>query len=166
MKIPKDRKKLVRLFTRLGEKHPEEWADAQIRDPKQIYRYLFLRQAWTKVGADGDESWIDEQIEYSRKHPDRPFAGLGKALENCLAAGARRVDLVEIVRCKEVMLLHAICYLLEDPSFGDVPAAIEEIGWGLFPAVDEEPCGQRIGGLQESLLALDPTDREMRPKAV
>jgi hypothetical protein len=58
--------------------------------------------------------------------------------------------------------LFNICYLLDDPNFAE--QELEEFAWGLFE-VDENdnPIGARIGSLHESVLATDPTGREMRP---
>jgi hypothetical protein len=129
----------------------------------QLLRYLFLKQAWSRIIADGDSSWIDREIDNGQQYPNRPYAGLGLALARCLDKGASREDLSEIARCIQAQTLFDVGYLIDGPAYG-VPG-LEGLMWGLFQTdEDGKPFGPQIGGLHESVLELDPTGREMRPK--
>ena len=153
---------LTELLTRLGASDPSAWARSEIEeDIPQLARYLFLRQAWTHVVADGDTTWIDAWRELAAQSPHAPCAGIGPALERLLAAGARPEDIATVVRVMQYSTLFGLCYLLDDP--GDVEPEVSEVAWALVEVDDEGTVGRHIGALQESLLETDPSGREMRP---
>lgn len=156
---------LSELFRRLGAHEPEQWAHSQAAEGiPQLLRFLFLKDAWSFVYPDGDSSWIDRQIESATKDPEAPYAGLGHALAKCRAAAVSDEDLTEIARCLQAQMIFDIGYLLDAGSLTDVSDE-EEVTWGLFQT-DEAgvPFGPAVGGLHESVLEMDPTGREMRPK--
>jgi len=164
MNIPNKLPDLIELFRRLGAPDPEAWAKSQTDEGiQQLHRYLFLRQAWSAVVSEQDKAWIEQSLAATRQDPDAPFAGVGRALANLLATGARREDLVDLVRGMQVQTMYRICYLLGDPSF-DEPE-LDDLGWSLVvESDDEQATRQYIGGLHESVLETDPTGREMRPR--
>lgn len=156
---------LIEFFTQAGADDPEGWARSEFDEGiNQRGRYIFLRQAWEHVIADGSTSWIDSSIAATHRSPDDPYAGEGAALERLLAAGASREDLSELVRNVQAEFLGSICYLLEDP--GVLPEVAKDFSWGLFMTDDDgNPLVplMDISGLHESVLETDPTGREMRP---
>jgi hypothetical protein len=155
---------LVALFRRLGAPSPEDWAYSQVREGiPQLARFVFLKQAWSNVVPEGDTAWIETAIRSAQVQPDAPFSGMGGALARCKAVGASPDDLTEIARCAQAELLFAIAYLLEGPQ-NDLDTGVD-ISWGLFETDEHgHPTKSRIGDLHESVLELDPTGREMRPK--
>jgi hypothetical protein len=155
---------LVDLFRRLGAPSPEDWARSQVTEGiPQLARFLFLKQAWSNVVPEGNTAWIEDEIRSAKVRPNDPYAGLGAALARCKAAGASPDDLTEIARCVQAGLLFAIAFLLEGPP-GD-PDIDVDVSWGLFETDERgHPTKHRIGDLHESVLELDPTGREMRPK--
>jgi hypothetical protein len=155
--------RLTHLFKIAGATDPHVWAKSEIDEGiPQLARFLFLRQAWRLVVADGDVSWIDREIQRSKQQPDVPGAGLGHALSRLLSSGANREDLTELVRTAQWQLLHGMCYQLEDPSIEE--SELDHVAWGLFEVDEEGRAGRPIHGLHESVLETDPTGREMRPK--
>lgn len=163
MKIPKNLGKLTKLFEKLGAPVPEDWARSQIEeDSPQLQRFLFLRQAWAEVLGDEEVEWVDAMIEVAEDDPSEPFAGVGLALKRAVAAGVAKQDLVDIARGVQAELLFQFCCLLDDPGLSE--PEVEDLEWGLFE-VDEngDPIPTRIERLQEDVLAMDPTGREMRP---
>ena len=155
---------LVDLFRRLGAPSPEGWAHSQVTEGiPQLARFLFLKEAWSNVVPEGNTAWIENAIRSAQVQPNAPYAGLGSALARCKAAGASPDDLTEIARCVQAELLFAIAYLLEGPPDGlDIDV---DVSWGLFETDQRgDPTKTRIGDLHESVLELDPTGREMRPK--
>lgn len=165
MPIPTSEAELVELFRQLGAIKPEEWAHSQVSEGiPQLLRFLFLKSAWSKVAVEGETEWIDREIAYARSHPGKPFAGLGVALANCRTKGVSADDLNEMARCLQAQMLFSIAYLLEGPPYE--PGPLEDVSWGLFQLDEHEsPIGNRIGGLHESVLSIDPTGREMRPRS-
>jgi hypothetical protein len=147
---------------------PESWAESQLQHGiPQYARFVFLRQAWKEVIADGHTSWIDKLIKVSALRPDAPGAGIGPALSRLLAAGASRKDIAEVVRVMQWELLFSFCYLLSDPGKVEYPSSdVPRVHWALFE-VDEngEPL-HPISGLHESVLGTDPSGREMRPRKI
>lgn len=158
---------LTRVFRHLGADDPEGWARSQVReDIPQLHRFLFLRQAWRQVIGEDDDGWIDNRIAAYQRHPDEPYAGAGRALERLLALGADRADIVDLVRAMQAELLFGFCYQLDDPDlYGDTEERVSTLGWALVATDAEgEPTSQVIDGLHESVLEMDPTRREMRPR--
>lgn len=163
--IPKSLPALTKLFARLGAPNPEAWAESQLHDGvPQLARFLFLRQAWREVLADGDTSWIDSWIEESRGAPDAPYAGVGAALARLRSSGADDRDLTELVRGMQAQLLFALCYQLEGP--GELEPGVQDVLWALVQINEDGEVLGHIGGLHESVLETDPTGREMRPRPV
>lgn len=153
---------LTELLTRLGTTDPAAWARSEVEeDIPQVARYLFLRQAWRHVVADGDLTWIEAWRNLAAQSPAAPCAGIGPALERLLAAGARPADLATVVRVMQYSTLFGLCYLLDDP--GEVELDVGELGWALVEVDEEGTVGRHIGALHESLLETDPSGREMRP---
>ena len=165
-----DRKirELARHFREFGVDDAEGWARSQVREEIPHYaRYVFLRGAWQGVVDEGDTSWIDTVIRESRQHPHDPCAGAGPALERILAAGATREDIAELARVMQYEALYALTYQLAEPAIVDYPSeATPRVSWALFEVDGQGRPGRPIGALHESLGAVDPTGRGMRPKGV
>ena len=157
-------KELTALFAKLGASDPEGWAQSQIDEGiPQLARYLFLRQAWRQVVVnEGDSGWIDNQIAAAARRPDDPYAGVGHALAKLRARGATDEELTDVVRGTQAEALFGFCYLLGDP--GELEPEVADMAWSL---VQLDAQGEPIGAIQslhESVLELDPTGREMRPR--
>ncbi len=163
--IPESEEELTEIFRRLGAKSPESWARSQVTEGiPQLLRFLFLQQAWSRIIAEGETSWIDREISNAKTHPDRPYAGLGLALARCVEKGTGKEDLSEIARCIQARTLFDIGYLIDGPA--RTTRGLEGLTWGLFQTdEDRNPIGSQVVGLHESVLELDPTGREMRPKS-
>jgi len=163
MAIPQSVPELTALFERLGARDPESWASSQIDSHiPQLHRYLFLRQCWQHVMGENSIGWIDSHIQQAEKNPLEPFSGVGSALKRVIAAGGTHEDLSEIARGVQVELLFQLCYLLDDNGLSE--PELNGIGWGLLQTDEEGNPQGPIGALHESVLELDPTGREMRPK--
>ncbi len=158
-----NQQELAATFRILGARDPENWARSQVEEGiPQLARFVFLRQAWRLIVQEDDSSWIDASIDRAKLHSDEPYAGVGHALRRLRARGATNEELTDVVRGMQAELLHSICYLLEDP--GDVEPEAGDIGWVLAQVDQEGNALGTIGGLHESVLATDPTGREMRPR--
>ena len=165
MPIPNDMQELTALFERIGAEEPESWAASQIEEGiPQLLRFMFLKQAWEYVIMDDDHSWIQSEIDRSDKNPNYPYSGLGIALKRCLSKGVDEADLTEMARCLQAEMISNLGYLIGDSAYA-MDEEIKDVSWGLFQ-IDEEgnPYGPKISGINESVLELDPTGREMCPK--
>jgi hypothetical protein len=162
--IPTDLKQLTDLFRRIGADRPDEWATSQVTEGiNQLHRYMFLRQMWRCVIDENDHKWIDKFVNEAVQRPHDPYAGIGHALARLLSCGARREDLVDVVRGMQALVLSEFCYVLDDPSIEERELA--DLGWSLVETTpDFAPTRNIIGGLHESVLETDPTGREMRPR--
>jgi len=165
--LPSTERELAELFRQLGAPSPEAWAHSQVTEGiPQLMRFLFLKHAWSNVVSEGDNMWIDNAIRLAKARPGLPYAGLGAALVRCRAAGVSSEDLTEIARCLQAEMLFAITCLLDDGPPDESGPGIN-VSWGLFETDEHgNPTGSHIGGLHESVLELDPTGREMRPKSI
>jgi hypothetical protein len=164
MKTPKDIVKLTELFRKLGARNPEGWARSQIEEGiPQFQRFLFLRQAWKQVCTDDDLTWIDREVLGAKQAPDAPFADIGRVLALCLEKGISSSDLASFSRALQAQALTSFCYVLEDPNFAE--NELSEVAWRLYEIDDDDnPVGDGITMLHESVLETDPTGREVRPK--
>jgi hypothetical protein len=154
---------LTALFQKLGAPDPEGWATSQIEEGiAQLPRFLFLRQAWSKVVSESDPSWIDASLQFSEKTPDAPFAGVGKAIASLRAKGATDQELTDLVRGMQVELLFGLCYLIADPDLQE--EEVRDIAWSLVTVDEGGEPKECIQSLHESVLELDPTGRAMRPR--
>jgi hypothetical protein len=164
MGIPTDVKGLTLLFERLGARDSARWARSQVEEGiPQLARYLFLRQAWQKVVAEGDSGWIDRAIGEATREPDRPYAGAGHALGRLRAKGATDADLTDLVRAMQASFLFDLCCVLDEPGLEQAPTP--EVTWALVQTDSDGNVVGAIDGLHESVLETDPTGREMRPRA-
>jgi hypothetical protein len=153
---------LTERFTALGASDPRSWAESQLSEGiPQLARFLFLRQAWRQIVPENDSSWISAEIESAQNEPDAPFAGAGHALAKLRGLGASDSDLTDLVRGMQAQLLSGFAYLLDDPALEEEPFA-EGVSWALCQLTDEGAL--MMDGLHESVLELDPTGREMRPR--
>jgi hypothetical protein len=164
MNIPTDLKKLTALFAKLGATEPESWASSQLDEGiPQLQRFLFLRQAWSKILDETNHAWIDSSIGAYKRYPTAPYSGIGAALVECEQKGVSRQALTDLARGIQAEMLFDICYLLEDARIEE--PELENFQWGLFEVdEDDNPVGERIGALHESVLGTDPTGREMCPR--
>ena len=164
MPLPTTEAELTALFRALGAPSPEQWAQSQVSEGiPQLLRFLFLKHAWASVVAEGDTGWIEREIKSSQANPMRPFAGLGTALSVARAKGISPEDLSEIARCLQAKMLFAVANIVDGPPYE--PGPLEDLSWGLFQTNEEgRPFGPQVGSLHESVLQLDPSGREMRPR--
>ena len=157
-----DIESLTALFRRLGARNPDGWAKSQIQEGiPQLARFLFLREAWTRIVDESDSSWITAAINRAAAAPNAPYSGMGRALKALLSRGASESELTDVVRGMQAALLFDLCYMLEDP---DLQGEVKDTCWGLFVVDDDGAPLEPLNGLHESVLETDPTGREMRPK--
>jgi hypothetical protein len=153
---------LTQLFAELGAPNPGAWARSQMEEgAPQLGRFLFLRQAWRHVLADGDTAWIAPTIAAAQQQPDAPFAGVGHALARLRAAGARDEDVSDVVRGMQAAMLFAFCRLLDDP--GTLEPEVQDMRWALVQVTPDGDVAAPLAELHAGVLATDPTGREMRP---
>lgn len=162
MSIPTSKDELTALFRQLGARHPEQWAASQVDEEiPQLLRFLFLKGAWENIPNEGDSAWIEREIQSTERDPQKPYAGLGRALALCRERGVPDSSLTEIARCLQAQMLFSIGYLMDGPAYSHT---LEDVSWGLFQTdEDGKPFGEQVAGLHESVLEFDPTGREMRP---
>lgn len=157
---------LTATFRALGARDPESWAKSQIEEGiPQLARFVFLRQAWSNVADERDESWIDHLVSEADDGSTEPLGAVGPALKRMLDAGIARSDIVDVVRGMQYEILFSMCYQLSDPgSVEFLDESMPEVLWGLFQLDEEGNPSSPIDGLHESVLETDPTGREMRPR--
>ncbi len=165
--MPRTHEELREIFHSLGADEPDAWAGSEVRENiPQLARFLFLRGAWSFILKEDDATWPDDYIDTEEGGPN---SGAGPALRRILKKGVDVRDLTNLIRIMQCELLFQVCYLLDDPfpAIEDVVEripALKEVAWGVFELDDNEDPTRRIGGLHESVLEMDPTGREMRPR--
>ena len=156
---------LTALFRKLGAPRPESWASSQHHEGiDQLSRFVFLREAWRCVVPPDDTRWIDAMRKRATRSPDAPCAGAGPALERMLAAGVDRKDINELARVMQYETLFALCALLDEGGPASSEPELADLGWQLKRVDENGDVVGPIAGIHESVLWLDPSGREMRPK--
>jgi len=157
---------LTELFRKLGAEDPEGWARSQIRERiPQLFRYLFLHQAWSKVIRPDDRDWMTETFGEETEGED-DFA---QAIDRVLATGARADDLTTIVRIAQWHVLFSFCTLLDGILLYRVKGrsvSLRELTgfrWRLYQVDENDVPQAAIDYLHESALSMDPTGLEMCP---
>jgi hypothetical protein len=134
---------LAERFAALGAPDPRGWASSQLREGvPQLARFVFLREAWRRVVAEDDPSWIDDAVARFERDSDAPYAGAGRALKRLRALGADDRDLIDLVRATEAEFLFRLCHVLADPGLVDDPAA-EGVLWAWSRSPKTATCWAR-----------------------
>ncbi len=157
---------LTQVFRKLGADAPEQWARSEIKEGiPQLATFVFLRQAWTNVVDEVDDSWIDRLVGDADETATGPCSAMGPALKRMLARGVARSDIVDLIRGMQYELLFALCYQLSAPGVVEfLDETMPSVQWKLFQLNERGEPSVAIECLHESVLSLDPTGREMRPR--
>jgi hypothetical protein len=157
---------LTEQFRLLGAFNPEVWARSQVQEGiPQYSRFVFLREMWKRVVRESDISWIEPTIRHAERNPQDPGASIGPILSRMLAAGVSPKDITELVRVMQWKTLADIADLLDDSGMVGYPSKdMPRVHWALFEVSEDEEPLHTIGCLHESVLEVEPTGREMRPK--
>src|SRR5262245_16610293 len=95
-----DRDKLVALLRKLGATNPGHWIDrvgGLDQNRTSVARFLFLRQAWSRLQRIDDDSWIQHLLDSS----DSSKASFREALQRVLDCGVSPSDLTMLVALKQ-----------------------------------------------------------------
>jgi hypothetical protein len=129
--------------------------------PKQI----FLRGVWAKIPDEAKVSWVRRVAKLPPS--DGPLGDLGPLVKKMLDAGLTAGEIARFAKLIGYETAIGIMYLLEDPHacYEGFPPEPEQLQWRLYLIDPEskEP-GETLRALHESLLSMDPSGREMRPK--
>jgi hypothetical protein len=159
---------LTELFRELGAPDPESWARSQFQEGiRQLARFSFLKAAWRGVVQEGDVDWIEQEVDRYQKDANGVAAGAGRALSRLLDSGASADNLTQLVRRMQWQTLFHVCGTIDDCGHDYHNPWRPDEHWHLVLHEDLEKCqftNADVGGLHESVLELDPTGREMRPR--
>lgn len=158
---PAELRRLTDLFRQHGAPDPEMWARSQLEEGlPQLAVFCFAKALWEGVVAEGDNGWIDGEIEWAKSRPSDPCAQAGPALAEMLGKGVSRQAITDLVRVFQYSALYHACSLLDGSRVVHLPVS----EWILHQVDEEGKPIAIIQGLHEVLLGLDPTSREMRPR--
>jgi hypothetical protein len=155
-------------FKALGAVDPEGWARSQVQEGiPQYARFVFLRQMWQNVVREGDTAWIDSEIAAAERRPRDPGASVGPVLKRMLALGVSREDIAELARVMQWQTLAGIAYQIDDSGGVSYPSdSTPQVHWALCEVTEEGEVLHSIDAIHESVLDVEPSGREMRPKGV
>jgi hypothetical protein len=159
---PAELRELTDVFRKYGADDPDAWAKSQLEEGiPQLAIFCFTKAIWEGVVDENDSSWIDREIEWAKNYPNDPCAQVGPALEEMLAKGVNRQTITDLVRVMQYGVLYHICSLIDGSQIADLPVN----NWRLHQMDENGRPIASLQGLHEVLLGMDPTKREMRPKA-
>ena len=142
-----DEQELVALLRKLGAANPSHWISKTGglgENRTSVARFLFLREAWSRLQRIDDDSWIQGLL--SSNESSKAFR---EALERVLACGVSPSDLTMLVALKQSEALFSLCYVLEDPSFSEPD--VKDIGWRLFALNRDGSPGEPMSALYEDV---------------
>jgi len=130
-------------------------------DPTEV----FLRGVWKMVPSEDDLSWVERVAALART--EEPLGDHGPIVKDMLDKGVDPYSIARFAKIVGYETAFGICYHLDDPiaSYEGFPDGDEDLVWGLFQvdSVTEEPR-ERLNGTHETILLMDPSGREMRPR--
>src|SRR5438876_8819327 len=105
---PDDLRSLAEVFRRAGATDPESWAHSQLAEGiPQLAIFSFAKALWNGMIREGDDAWIDREIEWANKYSSDPCAQVGPALREMLAMGVSRAAITDLVRVMQYEALYA-----------------------------------------------------------
>ena len=128
---------------------------------------LFLRGVWANIPSEDDLPWVEEEAR--EPVTTEPLGDHGALIKEMLDKGVSPHTIARFAKLSCYNLAVSLCYLLEDPGAAyqelDGTEDDDDIEWGLFLIdPDTGKPTEPITSLHESILAMDPSGREMRPK--
>src|SRR3954466_13189750 len=143
-----DRDELVALLRKAGATNPAHWisrAGGLDQNRASIARFLFLRQAWSRLQRIDDDSWIQELLSSN----ESSTASFRQALQRMLDCGVSPSDLTMLVAFKQSEALFSLCYVLEDSNLSEPELA--DIEWRLFVLNRDGSPGEPMSALYEDV---------------
>ena len=160
---PEELRSLTEVLRRAGATDPASWAHSQLAEGiPQLAIFSFAKSLWNDVVPEDDDKWIDQEIEWAKSRPRDPCAQSGPALEEMLAKGVSHKAIVDLMRVFQYSALYHACSILDGSRVEDVLIT----DWTLHQMDENGKAVAIIQGLQEVLLRMDLTGREMRPRGV
>jgi hypothetical protein len=175
---------MIRMLKAKGVEDPEDLAEADLENEEvaQVAGAVLLTKIWREAIdplRDEPESWIQSQIEYSRKDREAPFADAGLALERLLQAGMVAKDVGIVARFVAFNTAQTILAFLDHIDFDPELSELEDAaqpgdvfpGWVLMETLDSAGpngpssvlSGREVAGLNMDMLGMDPSGKEGRP---
>jgi len=154
-------KRLTEVFRTAGAADPESWARSQLQEGiPQLARFSFTKAAWTGVMEESNTKLVRERGEFSNAESTAPLSQADTAIKNMLDHGVSAETIVDLIRGTQYEAIYNTLCLIDGVFELDTPVS----RWGLYTEDENEKPIEKIPSCHESLLSLDPTGREMRPK--
>jgi hypothetical protein len=126
---------------------------------------IFLRGVWKSVPDEDDLAWVARIAEVPLS--GKPLGDYGVRVKRMRDCGLTNYEIARFAEIVGYETAFGILYHLGDSSasYEDFADEQTELAWGLF-LVDEDTDAptEAVGGLQELILSMDPSGREMRPR--
>jgi hypothetical protein len=156
-----DLKSLTEVFRQAGAIAPEMWAKCQIEEGiNQLGRFSFLKAITSEWLKEEDLNWVDNQIEFNYSQPAEPCSQLPNALKEMRERNGSREAIVDLIRVIQFDTLFHVCSIIDKSIEADTPVK----NWSLYELDEDNNPKDSLNELHESLLAFDPSGKEMRPR--
>lgn len=152
---------LTEVFRDVGATNPELWARSQVHEGiNQLARFSFLKTLSTAWLPETATNWVEAQLHPTLAASTHPGAQLAAAVQEMVTKGVRLESIVDLVRVIQFETLFHVCETLD----GGTEATTPVTDWALFELDEQGQPTRVIDALHESLLAFDPSGRELRPR--
>src|SRR5262245_30510737 len=126
---------------------------------------VFLRGAWTVVPSEEDIGWVDRAA--AQPLANEPLGDYGSILREMISKGVSKYSIARFAKIVGYETAFGLLYHLEDSnaSYEGFDVDAKDLSWGLYLQDDSYQPTEQLSGLHETILSLDPSGREMRPRA-
>jgi hypothetical protein len=153
---------LTEVFRTAGAPDPESWARSQVHEGiNQWARFCVLQalsSAWLPETAT---EWVTARLAERPAGSSLPGAQLPAVVQEMVRQGVRPESIVDLVRVVQFETLFHACQVLDGTPDAPTPGT----NWALFEVDEHGHPTRPIEALYESLLAFDPSGKELRPRS-
>ena len=138
---------IEQLVKELEIPNPELWKDSNFWELTSI---AFLRQVWLAIPDHDEYSWLDAMVP-----PD-----VRENYERLIAAGAKKEDLLPLIRGMLKDFLHFVLFQLADPSHDK--KILNQFSWGIWGEDGSGKPLKRLNSTHEHIQVYENTDIRKR----
>jgi hypothetical protein len=128
-------------------------------DPSEI----FARSVWLQLPDEEDTRWVRRMAEMPRS--EQPCGDEGALIKRMLDCGLTEYEIARFAKLACYDAAFSLTYMLGDPGAGIEGMKVDRVEWRLFQTSSAGEAREQMYGMHEFLLQLDPSGRDMRPKA-
>jgi len=130
-------------------------------DPNEI----FARSVWSLLPDEEDTRWV-RSMAARPLNVTQPCGDEGALIKRMLDCGLSEYEIARFAKLVSYEVAFGLTYMLGDAGAGIEGMKRDRIDWALFvTGTSSDDPKERMYGMHELLLQLDPSGREMCPRS-